>query len=95
MYGVCKVCGCTDNDPCFHPDWGMCWWVDETHELCSHCADPEIADDPETSHCINSNGMPNDCSDLDEECWNCANMYRDENVCMLTGPCKYERRKDC
>ena len=55
----------------------------------------EIADDPETSHCINSNGMPSDCVDLDEECWSCANMYRDENVCMLTGPCKYERRKDC
>lgn len=86
------MCGCRDNDPCFHPDWGMCWWVDDTHELCSHCADPEIADDPETSHCVNSNGMP--CSDLDEGCWNCANMYRDENVCVLTGPCKYERRKE-
>lgn len=53
-YGVCKVCGCTDKDPCFNPRHGNCWWVDETHELCSHCSDPEIAEDPETVHCINS-----------------------------------------
>lgn len=53
-YGVCKVCGCTDNDPCHNPDYGNCWWVDDTHELCSHCADPEIAEDPATVHCINS-----------------------------------------
>ena len=57
MYGVCKVCGCTDNDPCYHPDWGCCWWADETHELCSHCADEEIANDPCTQHCINSEGL--------------------------------------
>lgn len=53
-YGVCKICGCTENDPCYHPDYGTCWWVDDTHELCSHCADPEIAEDPATVHCINS-----------------------------------------
>ena len=57
MYGVCKVCGCTENDPCYHPDWGCCWWADETHELCSHCADAEIANDPCTQHCINSKGI--------------------------------------
>ena len=54
-YGVCKKCGCTDTDPCYHPNWGNCWWVDDTHELCSHCADPEIANDPNTEHCVNSN----------------------------------------
>ena len=54
MYGVCKICGCTDNDPCYHPDHGMCWWVDENHELCSHCADPIIAEDIATVHCINT-----------------------------------------
>lgn len=53
-YGVCKICGCTDNAPCHNPLHGNCWWVDETHELCSHCADPEIYNDPQTSHCINS-----------------------------------------
>lgn len=56
-YGVCKVCGCTDNDPCHNPEHGNCWWVDETHELCSHCADKSIADDPATQHCINSKGL--------------------------------------
>ena len=50
-YGVCKVCGCTLKDPCFNPRYGTCWWWDETHELCSHCADKEIAEDPETVHC--------------------------------------------
>lgn len=53
-YGVCKVCGCTDNDPCFHPEHGNCWWADETHELCSHYADPKIANSPEVRHCINT-----------------------------------------
>lgn len=24
--GVCRICGCTENDPCFHPDHGTCWW---------------------------------------------------------------------
>jgi hypothetical protein len=56
-YGICKVCGCTDNDPCFNPEHGNCWWVDDTHELCSHCADPEIANHPATQHCINSEGF--------------------------------------
>ena len=35
----CKVCGCTENDACYHPDYGTCWWVDENEDLCSHCAD--------------------------------------------------------
>lgn len=37
MYGTCKKCGCTDKKACVHPDFGNCWWVDHTHELCSHC----------------------------------------------------------
>ncbi len=53
---ICRVCGCTENDPCFHPDHGTCWWDDEEHTICSHCADPHIADDPGTEHCINSKG---------------------------------------
>ncbi len=56
-YGICKVCGCTDDNPCYHPEHGFCWWVDYTHELCSHCADKSIAEDPDTQHCINSNGI--------------------------------------
>ena len=56
--GVCRVCGCTDDDPCYNPNFGNCWWADESQTICSHCADKAIADDPETKHCINS-----DCDD--------------------------------
>ncbi len=56
-YGKCRICGCTDKDPCWNPLYGCCWWVDDSHELCSHCADKNIADDPNTQHCINSNGI--------------------------------------
>jgi hypothetical protein len=31
--GVCRVCGCTDNAAC--PDG--CYWVDDSHTLCSEC----------------------------------------------------------
>ena len=37
MYGVCKICGCTDSHACNSPIFGNCWWVDDSHELCSHC----------------------------------------------------------
>ena len=47
-YGICKICGCTNSRACYHPEHGFCWWVDDTHELCSHCADKKIADDPRT-----------------------------------------------
>jgi len=33
---ACRVCGCTENRACFHPDHGACWWVE--YDLCSHCA---------------------------------------------------------
>ena len=56
--GVCRVCGCTDDDPCYNPNFGNCWWADESQTICSHCADKAIADDPYTKHCINS-----DCND--------------------------------
>lgn len=32
----------------------FCSWADDTHTIYSHCADPEIASDPETVHCVNS-----------------------------------------
>lgn len=34
--GVCKICGCTDEQACITPD-GPCCWVDEDHTLCSAC----------------------------------------------------------
>lgn len=48
-YGTCKYCGCTDNAACNHPDHGPCWWIDDGHEVCSHCSIPEIASDPATT----------------------------------------------
>lgn len=53
--GVCRVCGCVNNDPCYNPDYGCCWWADEKMTLCSHCAEKSIALDPRTNHCVNSN----------------------------------------
>lgn len=52
--GVCRICGCTEHDPCFNPHHGFCWWADATRTICSHCADPAIAEDPFTVHCVNS-----------------------------------------
>lgn len=57
--GVCRVCGCTEDNPCEHPDHGTCWWVDDDCTLCSHCADlcddssENICNDPQTVHCVN------------------------------------------
>lgn len=42
--GTCRICGCTDKRSCVHPDFGPCFWLDDTHELCSHCV--ELKDDP-------------------------------------------------
>ena len=51
--GVCRVCGCTEENPCFNPKYGYCTWADNTQTICSHCADKNIADDPQTKHCVN------------------------------------------
>jgi hypothetical protein len=48
-HGVCRECGCTQFDPCNHPDYGACWWADESKTLCSHCANELTRDDPETA----------------------------------------------
>ncbi len=62
--GVCRVCGCTFNDPCYNPRVGHCWWVDVTETLCSHCANEKIANDPMTRHCINT-GSFGPCATLE------------------------------
>ena len=54
--GVCRYCGCTDNDPCYNPNYGNCWWVDKEHTICSHCTDELIVNDEGTIHCIVSKG---------------------------------------
>lgn len=56
--GICRVCGCSDYNPCRNPHYGNCSWVDEEHTLCSHCADLvdgdwSCKDDPDTVHCVN------------------------------------------
>lgn len=84
MYGVCKVCGCTDDDPCFHPDYGFCWWVDETHELCSHCADPDLRDSPVTTHRVNSSeGIMQDPFEVAklEQCSHCEKREICDDYC--------------
>ena len=81
------MCGCSDEDPCYNPSHGFCWWVDETHELCSHCAEEEIADDPETIHRFNTLIDNQHCS-------LCANMNRAEGVCMAHEECKFEEKTD-
>lgn len=53
--GVCRVCGCTWTDPCYNPKYGFCWWADASRTICSHCASQDIAADPATEHCVNSN----------------------------------------
>lgn len=36
MSGVCRVCGCTDNNACV--EFGdPCYWVTANHDLCSAC----------------------------------------------------------
>ena len=36
MTGICRKCGCTDQNPCQGPG-GPCWWVQE--DLCCYCTD--------------------------------------------------------
>ncbi|ETT61302.1 hypothetical protein BSK66_27640 [Paenibacillus odorifer] len=38
MYGICKVCGCTDNNACVSVN-GPCYWLNKEHDLCSECSD--------------------------------------------------------
>ena len=55
MNEKCTKCGCTWNNPCWHPKYGFCWWTNAEHTLCSHCSEKEIKDDPKTEHCVNDN----------------------------------------
>ena len=49
----CRKCGCTYNNPCYHPKYGFCWWEDSKHTICSHCADKEIKNSKLTQHRVN------------------------------------------
>ncbi|MDR0874199.1 MAG: hypothetical protein LBN27_12165 [Prevotellaceae bacterium] len=50
MKGTCKICACTEDNACYNDKHGSCWWVDDTEELCSHCAIEEIREDSSTEH---------------------------------------------
>ncbi len=32
---VCRICGCTENNPCDLGDGTFCQWFDERHTLCT------------------------------------------------------------
>jgi len=34
---VCRLCGCSWNDPCEDPDRGPCAWADAEQDLCTRC----------------------------------------------------------
>jgi hypothetical protein len=52
-YGTCNICGCTDNSACYHPDFGPCWWMNQEHDICSHCV--ELPDDPRVERIVTPN----------------------------------------
>lgn len=43
--GVCRVCGCTDENACI-TEAGACWWISELErDLCSACVDSSSTTD--------------------------------------------------
>lgn len=48
--GTCAICGCTEDNACYNPYYGRCWWVGLSRTLCSHCAIIDIADSCDTVH---------------------------------------------
>lgn len=36
---LCRICACSNHDPCVYPDGGYCWWRAEAEDLCSSCAE--------------------------------------------------------
>lgn len=58
-YGICKICGCTDHNPCFNYKHGFCWWTTPEHDVCSHCYGGVVPkDDPYTIHCVDGMEFP-------------------------------------
>lgn len=69
-YGTCKICGCTDNDcsQCIEKTGFPCYWVDDTHELCSACDTanemPEEFEDEDDFQSCNDCDLPDACADF-------------------------------
>lgn len=58
MRGVCKICGCTWTNPCFSHKYGFCWWPTKEEDICSHCHNQEIKDDPNVIHRVKGLEFP-------------------------------------
>ena len=67
MKQSCKICGCTETDPCYHPELGLCWWV--ANDLCSHCQKELAGEIPANSvtHCVNSHKTTEHSNIQDDE----------------------------
>lgn len=35
--GICRICGCSEDDPCIDDDCRGCSWTDEADPLCTAC----------------------------------------------------------
>lgn len=86
MRGVCRICGCTEDHACTNPEHGNCWWVDDSHELCSHCAIAMIASDPRTRHPKYMSDEKNE----DAECCTCIWFCETDEGEMCGHPCHIE-----
>lgn len=42
---TCRICGCTENNPCITPPDGPCHWI--ASDICSACAGVATDDDPD------------------------------------------------
>lgn len=89
MYGVCKICGCTDTHACHSPIFGNCWWVDDTHELCSHC-EMKMKAKKQSDEMISDIDVPGlyveetVCPYPEREwCEGCPRYIEDEGICDL------------
>lgn len=69
MKGVCKVCGCTDDNACMTDD-GPCHWITMDQNWCSACALEVPADPSKNERC--SGWL------IDKSCMYCANLIPDK-----------------
>ena len=53
-----------------HPLHGPCYWIDDEHEMCSHCYVEEIANDPATER---TKAVP---ADKTVECCHCGDIHQ-------------------
>lgn len=71
-FGTCKLCGCTDNDcsQCIEATGHPCYWIDDTHELCSACdisdemPDEYLDEEDDFQSCGDDCDQPDACSDF-------------------------------